>query len=286
MGGNAQGKSVTAVRARQRLVSPTGKPVKLAALHPNAALGVEYQKRLDRLIDTMHASVRYWLMAAYKANEPEISQLAQDKSPAAALNEAMRKLALRWNREFKQASTELGLYLGQQVRHRTDAQLKAILKRGGFSVDFKWTDAANDAYQAVVAENVGLIRSIAQEHLAQVQGLVMRSVQKGRDVGGLAKELEARYEITKRRAKLIAHDQNAKASAVIGRVRMNECGITTALWVHSGAGREPRPKHVAANGQEYDINVGLPIGDKGENVLPGEAISCRCVARAVIPALR
>lgn len=268
------------------LVSPTGKPVKLGALHPNAALGVEYRAKLDRLIDEMHASVSYWLMAAYKGNEPEISQLAQDKSPAAALNEVMRKLALRWNRKFKQASTELALFFGQKVKDRTDAQMKAILKRGGFTVEFKMTDAANDAYQAVIAENVGLIRNIAQEHLTQVQGMVMRSVQKGRDVGGLAMELEARYGITKRRAATIARDQNAKASAVIGRVRMNEVGITTALWIHSGAGKHPRPKHLAASGTEYDINKGLPVGDNGEFQLPGEAINCRCVPRAIIPALR
>ena len=270
---------------RPRLVSPNKKPIKLAALHANAALTAEYQKKLDRLISEMHASVSYWLTAAYRANTPEIAQLAQDASPASALNETMRRLALRWNRKFKQASTELGLYFGQAVKDRTDAQLKAILKRGGFTVNFKMTPAANDAYQAIVAENVGLIRSIASEYLTQVQGMVMRSVQTGRDVGGLAKDLEARYGITKRRAQFISLDQNNKATTVIREVREREIGLEEGIWSHSGAGREPRPTHLAMNGKRFKIAEGMYDSAVGRNVKAGCEPRCRCTYRAVIPAL-
>ncbi len=268
------------------LVSPTGKAIKLAALHPNAGLTANYQKRIDRLVDEMHASVAYWLTAAYKANTPEISQLAQDGSPAAALNEIMRKLALRWNRKFRQASTELGLYFGQQVKDRTDAQLKAILKRGGFAIKFDSTRAANDVVQATIAENVSLIRSIGSEYLSDVQQMVNRSVSTGRDIGGLTEELEKRYGITRRRAKIIAHTSNNQASSALSRVRYAELGLQTAIWRHAGGGREPRPSHVAQDGGEFNMAEGWYDPHEGRHIWPGTLISCRCVAIAIIPALR
>ncbi len=162
----------------------------------------------------------------------------------------------------------------------------SILRRAGLTVQFRMTPAAQEVYDAAVIENVGLIRSIAQQHLQDVEGMVMRSVQAGRDLGQLAPELRARYGITKRRAALIARDQNNKATAVIVRTRQKELGITQARWLHSHAGRVPRPSHVAFSegrdgGPYYDVEKGALID--GERIFPGELINCRCVSRSVIP---
>ena len=65
----------------------------LRAVRPNEAVTAEYRRRLDALIGEMNDSLTYWLTAAYLANEPEI---AQDESPAAALQRAFARLARRW----------------------------------------------------------------------------------------------------------------------------------------------------------------------------------------------
>jgi uncharacterized protein with gpF-like domain len=143
--------------------------------------------------------------------------------------------------------------------------------------------------QAAIGENVGLIKSIASEHLTQVEGLVMRHMQTGRDLGALTSDLTERYDITKKRASFIARDQANKMTAVINRTRQNELGITQARWKHSGAGKHPRLSHLAAGrdnggkGVLYDVAKGCLID--GEYIWPGQLPNCRCTSQSVIPGL-
>lgn len=140
-----------------------------------------------------------------------------------------------------------------------------------------------DAFNAVKAENVGLIRSIAQQHLSHVETLVMQSASQGRDLAGLTKGLQKIAGVTRRRAVLIALDQNNKATAVMTRARHVELGITHARWLHSAGGKQPRPKHVSFSGQVYDIRKGHDFGDGEGPVWPGTAINCRCVCVPIVP---
>jgi len=269
----------------KRLVSPTGKPILLDAVRPNLGLQAAYRRKLDRLIEAMQRSLVYWLRATYRAKPPELAQDAPDggstgKSPAMNLRDEMASLGARWQAQFDQAAPDLAEWFAKASFDRSDRALKAILDKAGFTVEFKMTRNVNDVFQATVGEQVGLIKSIASEHLTQVQGLVMRSVQQGRDLGFLSKELQARLGVTKRRAALISRDQSNKATATITRVRQQELGITTAQWMHSAGGKEPRPEHVAANGKTYDIAKGMYL--EGEWVWPGTAINCRCVSKAIV----
>ena len=269
----------------KRLVSPTGKPIRLAAVRPNEGLQAAYRKKLDRLIDAMQRSLVYWLRAAYRAKPPEMAQDAPDggggKSPAMNLRDEMSSLGARWQAQFDKAAPELAEWFAQSSFSRSDNALRDILKRGGFSVEFKMTAAANDVFQATVGEQIGLIKSISAEHLSEVQGMLMRSVQTGRDLGQMSKDLEARFGITKRRAAFIARDQLNKATATITRVRQQELGIDTAEWMHSAGGKHPRPSHVAASGKAYSVDKGMLID--GEYIYPGQLPNCRCVSKAIIP---
>lgn len=269
------------------LRNPSGKAIVLPAIHPNAGIDVAYRQRLDRLLARMQKSLLYWLSAAYRANPPA---LAMDASSAADLEAEMRSLGQRWQRRFDQGADELARYFAKGAAARSDAALQAILKDAGFTVKFKASAAWNDVRTATVNANVGLIKSIASEHLSDVQGIVMRSVQEGRDLGTLAQALQKQYGVTKRRASLIARDQNNKATAAITRVRQQELGIDKAIWVHSSAGKEPRPKHVAfaagrLGGPIYDISKGAKIADDGGYTWPGVEINCRCFSRSIIPGL-
>ena len=252
----------------------------LRPVRPSPAIQAAYRDRMDDMIDEMQASLVYWITAEYRANPPE---LAQDESPASALRAAMRKLTRRWQRNFDRAAPKLADYFATAVAARSDTQLRIILREAGISVHWQMTRPANDVLQATIGEQVGLIRSIASQHLSDVEGLVMRSVQQGSDLKTLSAQLHQRYGITKRRAALIARDQNAKATAAITRVRQQEVGITRARWVHSGGGKEPRPTHVAAGRDRlvYDIDKGAYLD--GKWVWPGTEINCRCVSAPILP---
>jgi uncharacterized protein with gpF-like domain len=278
----------------RKLRSPTRKPIVLRAVRPNAGLRARFHAELLKLVKEMHNSLDHWLRAAYNRNEPEIAAIAKDKSPAAVLQTVFNRLRARWQKRFDEAAPRLAKYFSQKIADRSDAQLRQILKDGGFSVPFKMTKPMNDVMQATINEQVGLIRSIAQQHLGAVEGLVMRSVSEGRDLYTLSKALRERYGVTARRAAFISLDQNNKSTAAFTKVRQLELGIEEAEWMHSHAGREPRPQHVkwGREKKRYKISEGMwqePIYTKsgkvstpGKYVWPGTEPHCRCFSRPVV----
>ena len=264
------------------------RPVPLAGVRPNEGLQAAYRAKLDRMIDDLHASLLYWLRAAYRANTPEMAQdgiESSGESPAMAMRRAMQRLARRWQRRFDDGAPELAKWFSLAAMDRSDKQLAEILKRAGFSVRFRMTAAANDVMQATIGEQVGLIKSIAQQHLGEVEGLVMRSVSAGRDLGALSKEIEDRYGVTKRRAALISRDQNNKASASIQRVRQQGMGIRYAVWCHSNGGNTKRPSHVKASQDKtlYEVSKGWLDPEIDKRIWPGTEINCKCFARPILP---
>ncbi len=193
------------------------KEITLPAIHANVGIARQFQKELDALIDEMHRSIVYWVGAAYKANKP--ATMATDASSASILNDIVARLTSRWTRKFRESSKPMADYYARQAKDRTDASLKAALKKSGFTIDFVVTPAIQDIITASVNNNVASIKSIPAEYLNKVAQSVQRSVQAGRDLGGLVKELQDTYGVTKRRASLIAHMSNNQASAMIERQR-------------------------------------------------------------------
>ena len=263
--------------ALQFMVKP---PKTLKPIWANVGVEVNYRTALYKLIRKMHDSVQYWLEASYRQNEPEI---AQDAIPAAELKKAIRKLSRRWQRQFNDLAPDLARYFSTAVYKRSDKALETILKKGGMSVKFKLTAAMRDVLHATVNQNVNLIKSIPQKYLHEVEGLVMRSVQTGRDLHTLSKQLQKQYGVSKRRAALIARDQNNKASGSLQRVRQLELGITEAVWLHSSAGKKPRPTHVANNGKKYDIKKGWWDPAVKDFIHPGYLVNCRCTSKPIVP---
>jgi len=260
------------------------KKTKLKVLPPvraSLAQEVEYRRRLQALVDEMHCSVLYWLSASYKRNEPEI---AQDELPAEALRKALRKLSRQWQQNFNDAAPRLARYFATAQKRRSERLLYKILADAGIAVKFTMTRAMRDVLRASLNEQVSLIKSIPQKYLTQVEGAVMRSVSAGRDLASLTREINEEYGVTMRRAAFIARDQSNKSTAIITRTRQLEAGIKQAIWVHSTAGKTPRPTHLAAGRrrQRYDIAKGWFDPHEQKRILPGELPNCRCTARAVV----
>jgi SPP1 gp7 family putative phage head morphogenesis protein len=167
----------------------------------------------------------------------------------------------------------------------TETAMRDSLKQAGFTVKFRPTREAREAFRAVLSENVGLIKSIQQQYLTGVQTRVWQSVGRGADMATLSRKLQDEYGSTTKRAALIARDQNAKAKATIENTRRAELGIRQAIWQHSAGGREPRPSHVDMHGKVFDLAKGMYDPEEKEFILPGTLINCRCTSRAILPGL-
>lgn len=278
-----------------RLRDKDRRDVVLRAIRPNIGLRAAYRRRLLDLIEDMRASYDRFLLAAYKKHEPEMliatdSHLppivevwtVMDATPAKELQRALKKLRRRWKGQFDEAADRLADYFARASANRSDAELRSILRKGGWTVKFKMTAAMRDVMAATIAENVALIRSIPDEFYTDVEGLVMRGVTAGRDLKVIADGLEQKIGVARRRAEFISRDQVNKMTASFTRVRQVELGITEAIWLHSGGGKKPRPTHVKKSGKRYDVAKGWYDPAVKRFILPGSEPNCRCVSRPVI----
>ena len=266
--------------ASRRIISRTDKPVTLPAIRPNAGIQADYRRRLLVLLREMADDIDRAVLAAYAEHPPE---MATD-SAADVFRMMFRRLATRWLRRFDDMAPKLASYFATAAKDRVDGSLKKILADAGWTVKLQMSAGVRDVLKATTTENVVLIKSIPQQHLTQVETLVMRSVAQGGNLAELKRNLLARYDISAKRAGLIARDQNSKATAAITRARQLEVGIDTAIWMHSHAGKVPRPTHKANDGKKYKISQGWLDPAIGKRIWPGTEINCRCFSKTVLPA--
>lgn len=265
----------------RKLRAPTAEPVEVRAIRPNYGVGEAYRKELQAIIAEMANSVRYWLRATWRANPP-MTTMAQDAGPIVELRQTMSRLARHWTKRFDKVSDELSTRFADKSLKHTNVAMQAALRDAGFTVPFKPTVGVAQSVQAIIGENVALIKSIPSKYFAEIEQQVWQSVAAGHDLHTLTKSLESRYGVTFKRAAFIARDQNAKANAAIEATRRSELGITEAIWVHSGAGKEPRESHVHAGEIKlrYNVNEGAMID--GKRIWPGTEPNCRCTSKAVV----
>jgi uncharacterized protein with gpF-like domain len=275
------------------------KPKTARAVFPNAGVAARYRKRIENLYDDMANSVLYWLTAEYKKAPPRMAMdVGQNElkkrsienaresykrsvTPSAQLKSRMQELAKRWISRFDEQAPIIAESYAVGSFKATDSAMRSALKDAGWTVEFEMTPSMRDALNAHITENVGLIRTIADNYLAKVEGIVMRNYALGGDLHAMTNEIVKVGKVGRKRAAFIARDQNSKANAITTKARRLELGITQAIWLHSTAGAEPRASHVDADGKTFNIAEGKKID--GEYIQPGELINCRCVSRSILP---
>ena len=261
--------------------------VTLRAAKPQAGLRDAYAKKLRALVLSMSQDVAEAVKEAYEANEPLIAQDAK-ALPAKKLSDIMDRLRKRWDERFNGEARNLAQWFAKKVRSGVVRQQKEAIKSAkdlppAFSVGFDKGRVSQDVFEAIVEENALLIKSIGRTYLDQVEGLVMRSVTAGRDIKGLAEDLQKRYDITKRRADFIARDQNNKAAESLARAHDLNLGITRGVWMHVPGKYTSRKSHKDADGEEFDLNKGIWDNEVKKWVKPGELPGCQCTYRPILP---
>lgn len=275
------------------------KPVTVRPIHASAAVHDWYFAQLHYAVQGMQAEISRHVLAAYGSLEPQtmaadwasvaswpdsLINFDAPANPSILLRAALRKWGGLWVSRFDKLSLDLSQAFARKSFTLTQTQMRAALKEAGFTVKFAPTPGSRAAYQAVVAEQVNLIKSIPAQYLKDVESKVWGSVMKGGDMHALATDLRKTYGVTRDRAAFIARDQNNRAKAIIEKTRREELGITEAYWQHSAGGKVPRATHVAASGKRYRLSEGFYDSAVGKYVMPGELPNCRCTSRAIIPA--
>ncbi|NCH76693.1 phage minor head protein [Cronobacter sakazakii] len=234
----------------------------------------------------MNDDVKSEVVSILRSN-PLAADMAMDANPVSLVRNALRSLASKWLDRFIRQSLPLSESVTEKTVEAVDRGIISSARKDGMTIQMQWTDAMLQKQEAIIAENVSLIRSIPEKYFTEVEGMVYRAVAKGGDRKQLADEIERefgrRHGITRRRAEFIARDQVRKATSALSAARQQAAGITEGEWVHSGGGNKPRHSHVKAGKERKRFKLSEGCLIDGEYIMPGELPNCGCTWKPVLP---
>lgn len=245
-------------------------------------IGLSYAKQLLGLVAVMRQTTIEAVgphLAAWVRESDQIHGRLDGASDDAHSTFAGIRLALERGR----FSTTAVQPLAQQTGKKTAEFQKAQLQRQ-LSVALGIQVPINDKHleakvSAFTAENVGLIQSIPQQALQQVEQVVLRGLTAGDRAEELADSIQERFDVSESRALLIANDQTLKFFSSLNETRQRELGIETFTWATANTERTCE-ECAPLDGNTYRWD------DPPAEGLPGQVHpNCQCSADPDVEAL-
>lgn len=143
------------------------------------------------------------------------------------------------------------------------------------------TAPTGETMRRLLAEQVGLIKSLPVEAAQRVQRLSIEALSAGTRAEEIAKQLAATGDVTMNRARLIARTEVGRAATELTSARAQHVGSTEFIWRTAGDS-DVRPSHRRLNGRAFRWD-NPPECDPGHRALPGAIFNCRCYAEPIIP---
>jgi len=253
---------------------PKGVPVPIS-------IGVAYNVELQKMVRLVKRDIDNIIMPVVKSTSVNYTR---DAAPWIDLiTGAIEMVKAKWSsRLFEAAVRRIAETF---VKNASNANEKAFKRDVGIDI-FTDNQDLQDAASLAVHDNVQLITSIPAQYLDRVESTVLTNVRAGGRPSVIAKQLQAQFGITERRAKFIARDQVSKLNGNLAAKRQQAAGFKYFQWIDS---HDERVRHrhrvidekVTKFGKgiySYDL---LPLSDKGVPIIPSEDYGCRCIARPV-----
>lgn len=258
--------------------------IALKPVRPPIALERAYHRKIRKLLREMNESLYDNLRQVYREIEPQVV----GDGALGDVQTRIRRLVAEWEKRFDDEAYFLAEWFGNQSREYVARNLqqqmrKSKLAQAGFDLKFSYmSQREKDAFGAIVAENVNLIKSIASQHLTNVTGVVLRGIETGHDLSTVTKSLKESFGVSERRAAMIARDQTNKSTSNLSRARLLVYGVEKGKWMHTSAGKTYRHSHVEMDGEIYDLNRGCYDPDYGGYIQPAELVNCHCVCIPIV----
>ena len=153
----------------------------------------------------------------------------------------------------------------------------------GIEVPAEVTPSTRKALTTDLTNNLELyIKKFALDEIPKLRAEVEENAFAGYRVDRLAQIIEARYGVTKRKAKFLAGQETRLLTSKLREQRYRESGIRSYEWSTSHDERV-RPDHAVLNEETFSFDT-PPITDRatGARNNPGEDYNCRCVPIPII----
>ena len=255
-------------------------------LRENRGISQWYRKKLNSITKTFTKVCISRLINLYKRDKNQVS-FAQDEDITFGFEVIVdfekqytgiyEKFAEKTVRTFVNKSDSNADYTLRKSLEKMNSDQIKIKK----NIKSKELDAT---IEAIVSENMSLIKSIPEEFFKKLTTAMTQAVQNGESLTQFKKQLMKIKGMTERRASMIAQDQSNKAFNAIARRKAQACGVKQFEWIHTGIAKNPRPYHKnVLNHKIFDFDE-PPIIDPNTKIrgYPAQLINCRCMMRPVV----
>lgn len=206
------------------------------------------------------------LLTIYKDKDYQMAMDA-DTWLTTDIQDRLDKLGKKWSDAFAFFAQKASKRMIAKVLKNTDLQLKSAL--ADYVANKKWELIAKtiptplkQVIKAHVAENVNLIKSIANQYHERIAGTLYRAITGEGAFNQLKRDFVKYGRMEINRANLIASDQVHKTFTTIAVKRMESTGITRYKWVHDHP-ETPRPYHMTRWDGVSGVKDGRPNGLNG-----------------------
>lgn len=247
---------------------------------PPLLIESDYAARLVAIVDRMREASRHLVADLPLILRTDSAGWRLDDHPGRRARRTMERVRAEVDQTTNATALE-GLAEGFARRVSTHQRDQiARQARAGLGVDVAFRDPRlAEIVPGFVHENVSLITSLQGRTLDGIETLITRAVASGTRADAVAAEIEARWGIAERHARLIARDQIGKLNSQITTERHLELGLTVYRW-RSMRDPKVRPEHKIRDGQTYAYN-----GPGAAPTRPGLEICCRCLEEPVFDSI-
>lgn len=253
---------------KKHIGGKSGSTVRVPVISESLAFKRGYLAEMRRLLNRVAKSTREQIINSYRR---ELQTDARE-SDFEALRRVIKGLLLSTNETIKRL-LEL-----ESIKH---TERFAAASRAAFKIDLQGiieSEDLQDYLDRAALRNAGLVTGMTDDLVKKIQMITTNSLIKGETVGALRKRLKAEFEISDRRAQLIASDQTAKLNADLNKIRHLQAGVDAYVW-RTSRDERVRARHARIDGKVYKYNEPTAAEDGLE---PGQPIRCRCIAQGVV----
>ena len=263
-----------------------GKP-----LNYPATVQARYVRDVEKLIQEVIKETEKTVTSLFKSQTAK-EYFANDESIASKSRIITNALIRKVESAVADRSKTITMKMLNGTNKASKVGLTQSLKELSGGMTIKPSDVISgtvkDRFLASIDSNVDLIKTISSDYLAGVKNAVNRSIMSGNGLEDLIPYLKDQHGMTTRRAKNMALDQTRKAYNSLNAARMQDVGVETYEWIHTGGSKQPREHHIKSfpaglNGGIFKLGDPPIIDPKtGERGIPGQAINCKCRMMPVI----
>jgi SPP1 gp7 family putative phage head morphogenesis protein len=256
---------------------PKGAKVELPAVEVRLSAEKQYYAALRSMLTQIAAMMRESTIPLYESEQAR--KRAERAYTADAGREWFANVHAMMSHLQRVASDTVNRILNLEAERHTEAFMATAKRALGINLQAVVTQEDLTEYlQTAVARNTSLIQSLGDDIVKRVEQTVYANSVAGNSVTTLRKALQEQFGITDRRAKLIARDQTSKFNSDLNKIRQQQAGVTSYVWMTSHDERV-RALHRKLDGKTY--KWGEATGAE-QGLPPGQPVNCRCLARGIV----